>query len=156
MKLTVQREPSENGRTYGKLYIDGVYFCETLEDQIREIAGQPVDKWKIYGQTAIPAGEYHISFEKSPHFCTVLPLLMRVPGFSMVWIHWGNTALQTEGCILVGKSRGDLVIGAKKLNAVLQSQIAFKELFERLRAAQEINDPITINVINPTAVPPAA
>lgn len=155
MKLTLQREPSENLRTYGKLYIDGVYFCETLEDQIREVTGKPVAEWKIYGQTAIPAGTYPISFEKSPHFCTVLPLLMRVPGFSMVWIHWGNTALQTEGCILVGKTRGDLMIGAKKLNAVLQSQLAFKELFARLQGAEQAKEPISIEILNPINAPTA-
>lgn len=150
MKITVQREPSENGRTYGKLFLDGVYFCETLEDQIRETA-EPVAKWKIRGQTAIPSGEYSVILSDSQHFARVLPELLRVPGYVGVRIHPGNTASQTEGCILVGKERGDLQIGAKKVNAVLQSQIAFKSLYERLVEATVIKDPITISVINPPA-----
>jgi len=95
MKLTLKRTSFLNDRTLGKLYVDGAYFCETLENAKR-------DK-KIAGETCIKAGEYSLIVDMSKRFGRLLPLLQNVPEFSGVRIHAGNTPADTQGCVLVGK-----------------------------------------------------
>ena len=133
MNITLKRDPTTEDGTFGKLYIDGVYACETLEDEVREVEGQSVKEWKIAGETAIPRGRYRLLITWSPRFKRELPLLIDVPGFDGVRIHAGNTELDTEGCILVGSERG---------GAVLQkSRVALSELIgdldEALRGGEE-------------------
>lgn len=91
--------------TIGKLYIDGAYFCDTLEDTVRP-KGE-----KVYGKTAIPSGMYRVKKTMSPRFKKVLPEVLEVEGFSGVRIHAGNTAKDTEGCILLGlnKVKGSVI-----------------------------------------------
>jgi hypothetical protein len=125
--LRLIREPSKDGATLGSLYIDGHWCCFTLEDVIREQAGQPVKAWKVPGQTAIPAGRYRLIVTPSHRFKRPLPLVVDVPGFEGIRIHPGNGPADTEGCILVGRDR---VPGR-----VLQSRVAFEHLFAFLRAA---------------------
>ena len=105
MKLTLQRNPSVAGATVGSLYVDGAWVAHTLEDEVREIEGQPVSAWKIHGKTAIPSGEYIVSLEDSPRFGTDTLTLHDVPGFQYIRMHAGNTSADTEGCILVAKNR---------------------------------------------------
>ena len=102
MELFVERKPSVNGDTVGDLYIDGVRFCFTLEDQIREQPGVPVAQWKVAGATAIPQGHYHVLWTYSNRFKHNTLQVMDVPGFSGIRIHSGNTGADTEGCLLVG------------------------------------------------------
>ena len=103
MKMTLQRT-SDAGQpmTFGKLFADGKYVCYTLEDEVREIEGQPVSDWKIHGATAIPAGEYRITLEQSARFGPNTLTVNNVPGFSGVRMHAGNTVADTEGCPLLG------------------------------------------------------
>lgn len=100
MLIVVQRETSKSETTLGKMYINGKYFCETLEDQVRP------DGVKVYGRTAIAAGTYKVSVTMSSRFKKELPLLDNVKNFSGVRIHGGNTSSDTLGCILVGQVRG--------------------------------------------------
>lgn len=102
MKLTLQRNPSVGGATIGTLYIDGAWVAHTLEDEVREIPGQPVADWKIHGKTAIPAGEYVVTMENSGRFGPDTLTLNDVPGFQYIRMHAGNTSDDTEGCILLG------------------------------------------------------
>ena len=102
MKLTLQRNPSVAGATVGSLYVDGAWVAHTLEDEVREIEGQPVSAWKIHGKTAIPSGEYVVTMEDSPRFGPDTLTLNDVPGFQYIRIHAGNTSADTEGCILLG------------------------------------------------------
>lgn len=102
MKLTLYRRPSVGGATIGKLYIDGVFACHTLEDEIREIAGVPVADWKIKGKTAIPSGEYKVTLEDSNRFGPDTLTINDVPGFKYIRMHAGNTSADTEGCPLLG------------------------------------------------------
>ncbi len=105
MKIEVKRIFCGTDYTIGKLYIDGAYFCDTLEDVVRP-AGQ-----KIAGKTAIPSGTYKVKKTMSPRFKSVLPEILNVPGFTGVRIHSGNTADDTAGCLLLGlnKAKGKVL-----------------------------------------------
>lgn len=116
MKITVKRTFKGPEYTIGKLYIDDNYYCDTLEDTIR--SGE-----KIYGKTAIPAGEYKVKKTYSPRFEKKLPEILNVPGFTGVRIHAGNTAKDTEGCILLGLNRAK--------GAVLNSKNALAFFLDR-------------------------
>jgi hypothetical protein len=144
MLLEVKRDPSANGCTFGTLLVDGAFQCFTLEDVIREIQGVAVEQWKVPGETAIPAGTYSVTVTLSSRFQRLLPLLQDVPGFQGVRIHSGNTAADTEGCILVGQVRD----GA----SVLNSRRAFNSLFPKINAAIKRGEPVQIRIANPPLV----
>lgn len=100
--LILQRGKSTFAGTLGVLSCNGEHLCYTLEDPVREISGRPVSDWKIHGKTAIPEGTYKCIIDMSTRFKRLLPRLIGVPGFTGVRIHAGNTAEDTEGCVLVG------------------------------------------------------
>ena len=100
LKILVQRYIREPNRTIGKLFINGQYFCDTLEDYDR---GNITSKsQKVSGKTAINSGKYKIISSYSSKFNEDLPLLQNVPFFEGIRIHTGLTEDDTEGCILVG------------------------------------------------------
>ena len=105
MKLVLERDVKAPLFTLGKLYIDGQFAVFTCEDTMRQKPGIPVEHWKRDGETAIPRGTYRVIITFSNRFKKHLPLLLDVPGFSGVRIHAGNTAGDTEGCILIGTGR---------------------------------------------------
>lgn len=119
MELRLERTDSAGDCMIGKLYVDDKFECYTLEDPERMV--------KIHGKTAIPDGRYEITISQSPRFGCELPLLLNVPNFEGVRIHPGNTAEDTEGCILVGETQSGTSIG--------QSKAAFERLFGKLKAA---------------------
>ena len=119
MELLLQRDPTVDGTTLGRLSVDGIFLAWTLEDRVRETGP------KVQGQTAIPAGRYRVVITKSQRFGVMLPLLVDVPGFTGIRIHPGNTAEDTDGCLLVGQSRGhDSILGSRLAMAALQPLIA--------------------------------
>jgi hypothetical protein len=138
MKLLVQREPTVEGTTFGSLYLDGHRFLDTLEDSIREVAGVAVEKWKIRGASAIPAGTYPLVLSLSNRFKRILPEVLNVPGFTAIRIHPGNTISDTEGCLLVGSWRNG--------RTVTGSRVAIEKLMERLLVD---GGPHTIEYRNP-------
>lgn len=142
MKLLLERNPSHLTCTTGSLSIDGVFECSTLEDVVREIAGVPVERWKVKGKTAIPAGTYALLLTFSNRFQKVMPQLMDVPGFEGVRIHTGNTNHDTEGCILVG----DLVGPGGE--SILQSRAAYGRLLPKIEQAITRAEPITLEIRN--------
>lgn len=123
MKLRLTREFFMADCTLGRLFVDDEFECYTLEPVVRDV--------KIDGCTAIPKGFYKILINFSNHFKTELPLILNVPGFQGVRIHPGNTDKDTEGCILVGKTRGEG-------DFIGQSRVAFEALFTKMKAASEI------------------
>lgn len=139
MTLRVIREPTDRDATLGVLFVDDRFFGFTLEDAIRETAA-PVSAWKLAGQTAIPAGTYRVALTQSARFGRVLPLLLDVPGFTGIRIHPGNAAADTDGCLLVGRTRGARWVG--------QSRAAFDDLFARLQSAP---GDLTICIENPAS-----
>lgn len=145
MKLTVMRSPSAGGATIGKLYVDGAFRCHTLEDEIREVEGQPVHLWKIKGATAIPSGSYSVGLEYSNRFGPSTPTILDVPGFQYIRMHAGNTSADTEGCLLLGLQAGPAsLIGGTSRPAV----DLVKNLIE---AAMERGESVTIDINNPTS-----
>ncbi|HET8869131.1 MAG TPA: DUF5675 family protein [Aquabacterium sp.] len=132
MKMELKRVDLTPMRTIGVLFVDGTRECWTLEDTVRP------DGIKIHGETAIPVGVYQLDVTMSPRFGRDLPLLINVANFTGVRIHPGNTAGDTEGCILVGVDRA--------ANSILRSREAFDALFAKIMAARARHEPITIEV----------
>lgn len=88
--------------TVSHFYIEGTYYCDILEDVVRELGAN--GEGKIKGETAIPAGRYEIVMAMSPTFKRMMPYLRKVPFFSSIMMHWGNIPLHTKGCLLMGKN----------------------------------------------------
>lgn len=132
MKLLLQRGPSSLESTLGDLYIDGRHECVTLEDVVR------ADGIKIAGETAIPAGSYTVDITYSPRFHCDMPLLIHVAGYIGVRIHWGNKSKDSDGCILVGQSKG--------IDWINNSRAAYAALFDKLKACKSRGESITLAI----------
>lgn len=133
MELALKRRWLTPRSTIGELFVDGRLECFVLEDVYR-----PPPAPKVYGKTAIPNGRYEVRITPSPRFKRDLPLVMGVPGFEGIRIHPGNNADHTEGCLLPGRWRGE--------DKVLDSRLAFDDLFEKLKNAGRGPHHITITV----------
>ena len=130
-KLLLIRDTYTQNTTLGKLFVNGQFFCHTLEDTVR---GHGI---KVYGHTAIPAGEYKISVSKSSRFKRLMPmvytetngyeLIKDAISFKGIRIHGGNTHHNTDGCILVAYNR---------LNDTTIQGTAESELTEKLKDGQ--------------------
>lgn len=133
LNLNVIRQPSSTKATPGELWVsndadgaDWKHFAYTLEDVVREVAGQPVASWKVPGQTAIPRGAYIVTLDFSNRFQKIMPHILDVPGFGGVRFHGGNTDADTEGCILVAKNKvgPDLIQGSMSADLITLIQAA--------------------------------
>lgn len=134
MQIQVFRKTLTARSTIGEMHVDGQFECYTLEDCVRPV--------KIKGMTAIPAGSYEVVINFSERFQRLLPLLLNVPNFDGVRIHAGNTAADTEGCVLVGQTQEVDFIG--------KSRAAFDALFAKLQAAA-VREKIFIDIRSPGA-----
>lgn len=152
MELTINRIAPKETYTIGKLYVDGKYFCDTVEDKVRDLNkdGDLLDagECKISSKTAIPYGRYEITMKvKSPKFSQraaynwcggYLPRLLNVKHFDGILIHAGNSADDSAGCIIVGKNK---VVGR-----VLESMDTLKKLYDVLIAASNRGEKIWISI----------
>lgn len=148
MKLELKRGIKTPRYTIGRLYIDGKYFCDTLEDTDRGLKQSDslvvIKSKKIYGETAIPTGTYKVTLDiVSPKFKTKswaqfcngkLPRLLNVPSYEGVLMHVGNSERDSLGCLLIGKQSGD-----KLINSVA----TFQQLYNILKQDKDIE--ITIS-----------
>lgn len=134
MKLRLKRIALRDTYTIGRLYVDGQYWCDTLEDRVRDLSREK----KVPGETAIPPGTYDVVVNISPKFKRLLPRLLGVPHFDGILIHRGNTAKDSAGCILVGEN--------KAVGKVLNSTYWEQRITEHLLEAQNKNEDIKITV----------
>ena len=140
MKLTLKRIALRPTYTIGKLYIDDAYFCDTLEDTVRDInkSGKfDNGEQKIKGKTAIPYGTYEIKWTYSPRFKKYTPQLMNVPSFEGIRVHAGNTSADTEGCLILGEN--------KQVGKVLNSRATINQFYPILKEACS-NGKVTIEI----------
>jgi len=134
MKLELTRFEFGPDYTIGKLSVDGVYQCFTLEDVVR-----PDGEAKVYGKTAIPVGIYEVKMTESRKYKRIMPQIMNVPGFEGIRIHSGNTADDTEGCLIVGD-------GWDGKNSISASRTAANKLYVKLAEATFLKKKITIEI----------
>lgn len=152
MEINLNRIARKPDYTIGRLYVDGGYVCDTLEDTDRGLMQgmrrEHIGAIKQKGKTAIPVGRYAVTLSQtSPRFQSraayqfckgKLPRLLNVDGFSGILIHIGNTADDTEGCILVGKNT--------KVGMVLESTATFTKLYKILKTGEEKGGKIWITI----------
>ena len=156
MELTLKRIALRSEYTIGKLYVDGEYVCDTIEDTVRDLDkdGKFANgEVKIPGKTAIPYGRYEITMKvKSPKYSNFskyswakkydgyLPRLLNVSNFEGVLLHPGNTSSESAGCILTGENK---VVGK-----VINSVNTFRRLMDDyLVPAKKRNENIVITII---------
>lgn len=140
MKLTLKRIALRPTYTIGKLYIDDVYFCDTIEDTVRDINKNGKfdnGEKKVHSKTAIPYGTYEIKWTYSPRFKKYTPQLMNVPSFEGIRIHAGNTSADTEGCLILGEN--------KQVGKVLNSRVTINKFYPIIKEACS-NGNVTIEI----------
>jgi len=150
MKLDVIRTQFGKDATNGLLFIDNVFECYTLEDEVRDV--------KVHSETAIPLGTYTIKFRNIGGFDTKYTArygstfhkgmleLQDVPNFKYILIHTGNTDQHTAGCLLLGETQQDLDKG--KDGFVGGSGDAYKKMYLKVRDALINQEEVTINYKN--------
>lgn len=138
MKIEVKRVAKRDTYTIGRLYVNGTYYCDTLEDKDRGLTQNTplstIKRIKVPNQTAIPIGVYKVIVNKSPKFGRNLPRLLNVPGFDGILIHRGNTDKDTSGCILIGENK---IVG-KIINSTVYETKLVNILTERQARGEDI------------------
>lgn len=134
MKLTLKRIALKDKYTIGHLYIDDKYFCDTVEDKVRDLSKEK----KVYGETAIPYGTYEVKWTYSNKFKKYMPLLVNVPQFEGIRIHSGNTAADSLGCIIVGQN--------KEVGKVLNSRATVSKLYPIIEKGCKAGN-VTIEIV---------
>ena len=147
MELILERIAKRKTYTIGRLYIQrrmddeylagtaDDYFCDTLEPTWRDYEH---GAYKVKGRSAIPEGRYAVVISWSPKMKQWLPILLGVPKFEGIRIHAGNTAKDTEGCILVGLN--------KLVGQVVDSRIWLYRLKQKVVEAKGRGEPVWITI----------
>ena len=117
MLVVIDRKWKKDTYTIGRVFIDDVFFANSMEDKDR----------KVYGETAIPAGEYEVRMTYSPKYKRRMPQVMDVPGWTGVRMHSMNEAKDSLGCIGMGKN--------DKPGWISNSRATHDEFDKRLEAA---------------------
>lgn len=135
MELKLIRKTFTDKSTIGELSINGKFFCYTLEDKDRKLENRGK---KIHSLTAIPRGKYTVIISFSNHFKQYMPQIINVPQFEGIRIHSGNKSENTEGCLLVGRTKSVDFIG--------ESKLAYSALFSELKKVEK-KEKITIEIL---------
>lgn len=143
MLITIDRAWKKDGYTISRLYVNGELFgCNCLEDTDRglrqDMTVEEIKKKKVYGQTAIPSGSYECVYTYSNRFKKMLPLLLNVKGFEGIRIHSGNSAKDTEGCILIGKN--------DKVGWISNSRLWTDRLIAKMQESWRRKEKVTIEI----------
>ena len=142
MKVTVIREPvirPDKGEAFtpGRMYVNGLHFGYTCEDEDRHLETVGI-KEKVHGRTGIPRGAYPLEVSYSHHFQRELPAVLDVPGYSGIRIHGGNRAEDSLGCILVGQVR--------TATGIAQCASTVQRLISLIKACEDIGERVTLEV----------
>lgn len=142
MELRLERKYRSSKYCIDKLYINGKYFSDALEDPDRGLTNsmslEEMKKIKVKGNTCIPYGTYNVTITYSPRFKKNLPLINNVKGFEGIRIHSGNTPQDTEGCLLLGFNR---VKGQ-----VVDSRITVSKFITQIQQALNKGEKVTITI----------
>lgn len=138
MNIELKRIIGTKGFTEGRLYIDGVFECYTVEDEDRklEYGGK-----KLQNQTAIPKGRYGVTISMSNRFKKFLIEIPNVEGFTGIRMHSGNSSKDTEGCIIVGS-----INNRNDDNWIGGSKIAYEKLHKKVKTALSNGEKVTLEV----------
>lgn len=142
MELLLERKYLKTKYTIGNLYLNGKYYCNILEDTVRDINKNSTfdcGEFKISGHTAIPYGKYEIQVTYSPKFKRKLPLLLNVKHFEGIRIHRGNTEKDSSGCLIPGENT--------KRGMVLNSTKYELELTNLIENANKKGEKVIIEII---------
>lgn len=144
MKVEIKRIAKKDKYTIGKVFIDGVYICDSIEDKDRGLTQNTplveIKKIKVPNQTAIPTGKYQVtlnvvspSFSKKDYykkFCNgYLPRILNVPGFDGILMHRGIDQDSSSGCVILGYNT---IVGK-----VTNSQKAFEKVYNLLKKSTD-------------------
>lgn len=142
MKIEIKRLWKKSNYTIGKVYIDGKYFSESLEDKDRGLTStmplEEIKKIKVKDNTAIPIGTYQVLYTYSPRFKRMLPLIDNVLGYEGVRFHAGNSIADTSGCILLGKNT--------KVGMVTESRVTCNNFYKLIEEAIKKGEKITLEI----------
>lgn len=122
--------------TLSHLYIKDIFRCYLLEDSIRN--------FKVHGSTCIPEGVYDLKLnsvagmngkykKRFPDLHKGMIEIVGITNYNLVFIHIGNTHLETLGCPLTGRSY-DFSQGDYK---VTQSSISYESVYPELLSVME-------------------
>lgn len=143
MLITIDRAWKRESYTMSRLFVDGEKFCNALEDADRGLyqgmCREYVLAKKVKGATAIPRGTYNVIYTYSPRFKRKLPLIENVTGYEGVRIHPGNTAKDTDGCILVGQNL--------KVGMVLNSREWTEKLIAKMQTAWGKGEKVKLKIM---------
>lgn len=130
MRIKVVRTYPKTDYIIGNMYVDGEWFCNTLERPW--LNNQPQ-------VSAIPTGTYIVYLTYSAKFSRILPLVMDVPRRSGIRIHAANKVSELQGCIAVGEN--------KVKGMVLNSRKYENDLVKKMQMAKNRQDTITLEII---------
>ncbi len=128
VKITVARQWFTESSTCGQMLLDGQPFCYTLELPKKD--GLP--------GSCVPTGTYPLAYLFSPRFGRNMPHIIDIPERSGILIHYGNTAEDTKGCILLGLTHEKDFVG--------DSRSAFDAFVPRFLEGLKAGD-LTIEII---------
>lgn len=142
MELLLKRIAKKDTYTIGRLYVNGVKVCDTLEDKDRGLTDamsvEDIKSKKVYGKTAIPTGTYTVIFNMSARFKKLMPLIQNVKGFDGIRIHSGTTEADSLGCVLLGEN--------KEVGKVLNSRATCNKVYAMIKKASDAGEKITITI----------
>ena len=142
MELRLERKYRSNNYCIDKLYINGKYFSDALEDPDRGLTDsmslEQIKKIKIKGNTCIPYGTYNVTITYSPRFKRNLPLINNVKGFDGIRVHNGNTPQDSSGCVLLGFN--------KIKGQVIDSKVTVNKFINVVQKALNKGEKVTITI----------